>query len=121
MPVPGPRQRGRSQILGLDWPSGECGGEEARAGDGRPPAVLLFVAIHRAEAKEADLTDEQIYFMLGEIDGYDYLERTTGTAQRKLVEDLRRQYARIEPKYFSTAPKKTDDGLLGDITPPKID
>lgn len=71
--------------------------------------------------KEADLTDEQIYFMLGEIDGYDYLERTTGTAQRKLVEDLRRQYARIEPKYFSTAPKKTDDGLLGDITPPKID
>ncbi|MGP8068836.1 MAG: hypothetical protein ACLP5V_02975 [Candidatus Bathyarchaeia archaeon] len=68
----------------------------------------LFTA---QQAKEADLRNVQIYFMLGEIDGYDYLEAANARDERRIVEHLRGEYARIQGKYFSTArfPKAPDD------------
>ena len=77
------------------------------------------------EARDTDLTEEEIWFMCGDMGGYHLIDSRYPVVENGLydgfpwdvVERLRKQYAGIERKYFSTA-RFASDEPLGDITFP---
>ncbi len=81
--------------------------ERMRERDLEPDGLERYFRWSLFDARRAgmtDLNDDEISFMLGEIEGYDLIEREDDEdAQIRIIDRLRTEYARIQGKYFSTA------------------